>query len=467
MRRFALGLAFTLATAPAALAQPAVPPGPAVGPPAAPAAVADSCHVGAYRLTDGRVIDVGPAMNGGVRWRTMEGLTGRQTPQPDGSWKAAIGLTEKPDTPHASFGACGAGEIRFDGVAGRKVDLVVTETTFEGAGGIKLAGRLVMPAGTKAVPISVNVHGSENTSAVRNTWQQRAWPAQGVGWFVYDKRGTGASQGKYTQDFHVLSDDAAAAAREARRLAGKRVARLGFDGGSQAGWIIPLAATKVAVDYAVIRYGMAESPLGEDRAETLQDLAEKGWGPDVLAKAREVTDATGKVMASHFKGGWEELRAVKAKYMSEPWFKDLKGEFTGDFARFGEEAIKLVGPQRDTGTTWEHDPLPVLRQLKTPILWILAGADREAPIEGTRAALATLMAEGRPITVLQFPDTDHGMVEFTQAPDGKRSNTRFTDGYHQAVLDFSRSGRLGAKPYGRAERLKPLPSSPRAAKSRS
>src|SRR3546814_16570997 len=68
-------------------------------------------------------------------------------------------------------------------------------------------------------------------------------PEQGVGVFVYDKRGTGRSTGSYTQDFHLLAGDARAALVEALPLARERAGRLGFHGGSQAGWVAPLAAS--------------------------------------------------------------------------------------------------------------------------------------------------------------------------------------------------------------------------------
>jgi hypothetical protein len=59
------------------------------------------------------------------------------------------------------------------------------------------------------------------------------FPAQGIGAFVYDKRGTGLSGGTYTQDFDVLTNDAVAAAKEAKRLAGMRLGRIGYQGGSE------------------------------------------------------------------------------------------------------------------------------------------------------------------------------------------------------------------------------------------
>lgn len=80
------------------------------------------------------------------------------------------------------------------------------------------------------MPIVVLLHGAEADSAVRSNSLQRRLPPAGVGAFVYDKRGTGSSTGEYTQDFQILARDAVAAMREARRLAGDRAARIGYQG---------------------------------------------------------------------------------------------------------------------------------------------------------------------------------------------------------------------------------------------
>ena len=105
----------------------------------------------------------------------------------------------------------------------RKLDRIpfdATDTMFEGRRGIKLAGRLVLPKTNDPVPIVVLVHGAERDSAREWYALQRLLPAENVGAFVYDKRGTGGSAGKYTQDFDTLADDAVAAVREAKRIAG-------------------------------------------------------------------------------------------------------------------------------------------------------------------------------------------------------------------------------------------------------
>lgn len=421
------------------------------GPAAAAEAADGKCHVGLYRMADGSLLDVG-VTTGGLRWRRMDGSTAQFTPA-DGGLKATVGWTKRPAAA-PSFGACAEGRISFQGQIGQMLRFEVQETTFTGANGVKLAGRLVLPPGDGAVPVSVMLHGSESTSARDFNFEQRAWPAHGVGVFVYDKRGTGGSDGKYTQDFHVLAQDAVAAVAEARRLAGRRAARVGVDGGSQGGWIGPLTATLTPVDYVIARYGLAESPLAEDREQVMLDLRSKGYGPDVLAKAREVTDATGRVVASGFKSGWDELAAVTAKYRDELWFKDFRGEFSGDVARNPPELVRVVGPQRDVGTTWEYEPMDVLPKVKAPILWVLAAEDLEAPVAETRRRLLSLQKAGQPITVIEFPKTDHGIREF-EVVEGKREYTRYADGYYQAVLEFTRTGRLGSGPYGAALRLTP------------
>ncbi|PPJ44707.1 alpha/beta hydrolase, partial [Rhizobium sp. KAs_5_22] len=95
--------------------------------------------------------------------------------------------------------------------------------------------------------------------------------------FVYDKRGTGGSSGKYTQNFHELSDDAGAALREALRVGGARVGRIGYLGGSQGGWVAPLAASKTPqAQFVEVGFGLADGVLAEDRDQVVLDLRAAG-----------------------------------------------------------------------------------------------------------------------------------------------------------------------------------------------
>ena len=415
-----------------------------------------ACFVGVYRLADGRSLDVAPSEGSDLRWRLLDGGVGRLSAKE--GWASTLGWTGRPDGVQVGFEGCGEGarvtfaERGAPRLTGARLKLETHDTTFK-SGDVVLKGRLVLPAGTGKVPVLVEVHGSEKDSAVVFNWRQRLFPAEGVGVFVYDKRGTGGSTGKYTQDFKVLAADAAAAAREARRLAGAGLGRLGFEGGSQGGWIAPLAATMTRVDFVIVGYGLADSPFAENRDEALQDV--ERFGPAIAPKAREAIAATEAVMASNFRSGFDQVARVKAKYGKEPWFKSLKGEFTGDILKYPGWGLRIVGPWFDEGTPWTYDPIPVLRRLDTPLLWVLAGDDTSAPLKETRRRLMTLRVEGRPITVLEYPRTEHGILEYEEGPDGKRLETGYGEGWLQTSIDWARDGRLRDAAYGSGILLTP------------
>jgi dipeptidyl aminopeptidase/acylaminoacyl peptidase len=222
---------------------------------------AGDCQIGAYRFSDGEIVDIARSEGDTFRWRKFDGTTGVFHKKDDGSWTSTLGWTDRPDGHTASFTRCATGEIEFDGEKAHRIPFDVTDTTFEGRGEVKLAGRLVLPKSKDPVPIVVLIHGAERESARNSYVLQRLFPAENVGAFVYDKRGTGGSEGKYTQDFDTLADDAVAAMREAKRITGTRCGRIGYQGGSQGGWVAPLAAAHVPVDSSLSASGWPSPSL--------------------------------------------------------------------------------------------------------------------------------------------------------------------------------------------------------------
>src|ERR1700730_15049319 len=231
------------------------------------AAQAGDCHVGAYRLESADVLDIAPSEGDTLRWRKFDGTTGALHKQEADNWSSTLGWTDRPDGKTVSFPDCASGKIRFDAMAGQRIAFDVTDTTFKGRD-VDLAVRLVLPKGRAPVPIVILVHGSERDSARETYALQRLLPAEGVGVFVYDKRGTGESGGNYTQDFSTLADDAVAAMREARRLAAGRPGR----GSSQGGWVAPIAAARAPVDFVIVAYGLAVSVIDEDQEEVALEM---------------------------------------------------------------------------------------------------------------------------------------------------------------------------------------------------
>jgi pimeloyl-ACP methyl ester carboxylesterase len=409
---------------------------------------ASDCRVGAYRLADSSVVDIATADNGTLRWRKLDGTTGalhQVQPQTD-SWSSTFGWTDRPDGKAVTFGPCEAGEIHFADMAGHRLNFDVTETKFH-SHDVDLVGRLLLPKGRGRVPIVVLVHGSENVSARDSYALQRLLPAEGVGAFVYDKRGTGGSEGKYTQDFDVLADDVVAAMREARRISGRRAGRTGYQGGSQGGWVAPLAATRLPVDFVIVSFGLAVSVIDEDQQEVALEMRLKGHNPEEIAKALEVADAAEAVIESAFTTGFERFDAVRAKYRNESWYKDVHGNYTYLLLPYNEAELREKGKAYIFGTPFRYDPMPTLRAVNTAQLWILGEDDLEAPSAETSRRIKTLIADGRPMTLALYPGAEHGMTEYETRPDGERVSTRFSPGYFAMMRDFARTGRLQG-PYG-------------------
>jgi pimeloyl-ACP methyl ester carboxylesterase len=418
--------------------------------PVARASQAIDCHVGTYRLSDGEMVDIAPSDSNTLRWRRFDGTTGELTKKEGGLWASSYGWTGRPDAKSIRFSGCEAGRINFSGVEGRRIKFDVTETAFT-SHGARLAGRLILPKGTAVVPIVILLHGAEHDSARQSYALQRMLPAEQVGAFVFDKRGTGGSGGSYSQDFNLLADDAVAGLREAKRLAGRRAGRIGYQAGSQGGWVAPLAANRAPVDFVIVCFGLAVSVIDEDQQEVEIEMREEGHSPAEIASALEVARAAELIFASGFTEGFREFDALRAKYKDAPWFKDLHGNYTHFFLPYSEAQLREMGAKFRWGTPFHYDPMPTLRSDTTPQLWILGGEDYEAPSAETSRRIRALISDGLPFTLAVYPQAEHGMTLFEiAAASGERLSTRYEPGYFAMIRDFARDGGLKGL-YGDAE----------------
>lgn len=337
--------------------------------------------------------------------------------------------------------ACGAGAVR---IGGSEVwdarPLAITDVRFE-VEGAELTGQLIEPAdASEATPLVVLAHGSEEWGWVEASAYPYQFVGRGVSVFVYDKRGTGRSGGTYSQNFPQLADDLVAASAKAKELAAGRYGTFGLFGFSQGGWIAPLAADRSGAEFIGIGYGLVVDILEEDASQVALELREAGYGDEVIAEAREITDVTARLAVSGYTDGLEELDALKERYGDEEWYGQVRGGFTGVVLSIPTEELRSNGiPMFDRlNIDWSIRPMDVLREVDVPQLWVLAEKDREAPIATTLDRLQTLRGEGKDITVYVFPDTDHGMTEFEQAEDGSRRSTKVAEGYHDLLADWAK-----------------------------
>lgn len=398
-----------------------------------------TCQGGAYRSEKGDVVVLLPRQPRHFRYVFT-----------DGRW----GNTGDPNP----LAYCREGQVFVKRPSGvietwRQVPLRLTRTHFV-SDGTTLSGLLVEPVNSQGKPpLLVQVHGSNNTGWIngQDEWGHEAYSfaAHGISTFVYDKRGTGESAGEFTMNFRRLAKDVAAASAEARRLAAGRFNRFGLFGNSQGGWVAPLAAQDARADFMVVGSAGVFSPIEEDAEQVFLELRTRGYGPDVLDKARAVTEATGVVRASNYMSGFEQLEQVKRLYGNEPWFKEIQGEFTGGYLRASDAELRARRGTNPLDIDWGHDATAVLRGLSLPTLWMRAEKDRESPMGVTEVRLRTLRKEGKPIELVIFPNTDHAMMEFVEEPDGRRRYFRYADGYYKLMIDWIK-GRL-SPPYGNAK----------------
>lgn len=412
-----------------------------------------ACHFGAYRLPDGGLLTLAPSDPPNLRYRLRDGTAGKLWPTPDGGFEGGDGWSVRtPVTVRARFGACGADRFswqRADGPPGdaRRVPLPVEPVTFM-SGKDRLYGELVLPESGAPKAVVVLQYGSGTDSAVLNNYLQYMPPLDGVAVFVFDKRGTGRSGGDRTLLFPTMAADMAAAVDAVRARPAMRGVPLGLMGESQGGWVAPLAATLRKVDFVVASYGLAVSPVGEDRDEVAQSV--RAHGPKALAQAHTLHLAAMRLANSRFLEGQAEFERLKALYRDEPWFKDVGGDFTGTLAATPPEKLGEIRAMFDFPYDLEYEPEPVLARLKTPMLWVLAGKDTEAPHETTLAVLQKLQAARSPIDVAVFPNADHAMIEMGPGPDGQPKRMgRLSPGYFDLLTDWIVRRRL-AGPYGAA-----------------
>jgi dipeptidyl aminopeptidase/acylaminoacyl peptidase len=225
------------------------------------------------------------------------------------------------------------------------------------AGDIQLAYTLDLPRGAGPFPAVALVHGSGPSTRDELTPLSRLLVARGLAVLRYDKRGVGGSGGTYRgvgvanspDMIPLLAGDAAAAVDFLSRQPDLDGERLGLVGASQAGWIIPVAATLAPrVRFAVILVGPTVS-VG--REIYYSELAERSELP--------LDDA--------------------------------------------EEALTTF-----TGAEG-FDPLPYLDQVDVPVLWLYGLMDRSIPTRSCLAVHRTIEAE-HDFALLVYDQLGHALA---------------------------------------------------------
>lgn len=155
-----------------------------------------------------------------------------------------------------------------------RVTYTSEEITYPSADGTRLAGRLSMPEKQGTLfPAFVMLHGSERGTRDNfgNKTMMHFMLSRGIAILNFDKRGVGDSEGSYQEsasssNLQKLAEDANAGVEYLLSRPEFDPGKIGLIGFSQAGWVIPLAASKSEhISYIVLLSGPVASTAHEGR----------------------------------------------------------------------------------------------------------------------------------------------------------------------------------------------------------
>jgi pimeloyl-ACP methyl ester carboxylesterase len=407
-----------------------------------PLAQASDPPQGAFTSPDGEIVVVNPYL-GDLYFFTQDGRTGSLAEAQPGVFVGTEPALPKGEITH-SLRAEGSGyvlELDDKDLPLSAVPLEKSDYTFD-SGGLALKGRLVAPADEDFGAVVILVHGSDSTSAVDNNYFPYFFAANGLATFVYDKRGTGGSDGRYTQDIEVLSDDVVAAIEfvaDMPELAGKPILLAGF---SQGGWVAPLASVKSGRTAGVlVAYGPAVSIREEDRWGYAYWMQEEGYSSEDLAKADQLFDLLTDMRTRGRPDRWDELKPLVAQYKHETWYQQALPGVDSTLASLADSPVPL------TLRYWwaslfgldlfvDYDPAQALAELEVPSLWLFAAEDSSMPSAASVANLQQLATQGAPIEYRVYPETEHGIYLFEAGQGRQRNFIAYHPDYYDDMIGW-------------------------------
>ena len=258
-----------------------------------------------------------------------------------------------------------------------------------------------------------------------------AYARAGIAALAYDKRGTGGSEGDWGRTgFDGLADDAAAALRLLAARPDISADRLGLSGSSQAGWIVPMAASRYpGVRILQIRSGSA--PMGVEESERrrlVRQMRADGYGEDEIARAMRIR----VLMDDYARTGahWPALAAAAEPVKDEFWL---------------QRYIGALPAQGDSDWAWLReafgfDVTADFAAYRGRVQILYGGSDAlidpAVPIALVRRALAPGVAREADIAVL--PHATHNGFEGRRGGEREFAGfSRFVPGYFERIVEWA------------------------------
>ena len=295
------------------------------------------------------------------------------------------------------------------------------ETVHFASGDITLAGTLILPEGSQPHPAVVLFHGSGLQK--RDLITARWFAAEGIAALAYDKRGVGESGGDFRKvPFMELCDDGLAAIKYLKSRKEIDAKRIGVWGLSQGGWLGPLAATRSAdVAFVIAVSGPGVSPGEQMIVYYANELREQGMDEGDVREASTVRRDIWSYMSSGL--GYEKTKAELDEARTKRWYSQAKLQQDDSFGPLPTPA-ELSKPVGRSAIWFKqeavYDPVPALRALRVPALFLFGNHDQLIPVDESVAVIQRVLAEDkhRDFTIWVFPNVDHEMRLVTREATG-------------------------------------------------
>lgn len=266
-------------------------------------------------------------------------------------------------------------------------------------GDVRLAGTLLLPDQSTPAPVIVFVQGAGPERRYASRFMAEFFVKRGVAALIYDKRGTGDSSGDWKHSsFEALAGDVTASVAFLRSRREIDPHRIGLMGSSQGGWIAPMAALRTPdIAFVIVKSAAAVTPEQQELARVeIQMRAEGDSSADISRALHLYRHAIAYANSGE---GWQSLeREIKTD--SEEKWAFFSADIPKDDPFFDQ--IRLF---------FHHDPIPVLKQLKSPLLVIFGGEDDDGP--PLQSQLGTLLeamrAGGKQSELVVFPNAGHDL----------------------------------------------------------
>jgi pimeloyl-ACP methyl ester carboxylesterase len=293
------------------------------------------------------------------------------------------------------------------------------------SGAIRLAGTLLLPNRRGPVPAIVFVHGAGPEQRFASRFLAEFFVNRGVAALIYDKRGTGESSGDWTvSSFDELAGDVTAAVSFLKSRSEIDAARIGLMGSSQGGWVAPMAALRIPdLAFLIVKSTAAVTPEQQELARVENQMRAGGNSPADIAEALALYRHA--IQFSRTGKEWDSLATEIAADSNKKW------------AFFGRDTPRNYWFFDQIRLNFDHDPIPVLEQVKTPILVIYGGEDDDGPpLQDTIARLLEAMRQGGNISELEiFPNAGHDL-RVVQGKEQAWDFPRFAPGYLDSLASW-------------------------------